>query len=138
MYILKVYSIHYTENNLKEISFRCRTLPCLMFSFSKFYFNLKMPKVVSKKGYLRISNCHILNEVPFYSLSFKFSRTLPYDSRLFLAIHWEKTQMLKRFPWDKTNGLKNAFFFLSQASTHHNFYFLLVILILAEAQDLSL
>ena len=35
------------------------------------------------------------------------------------TIHWDKTQMLKKFPLDKINGTKNALFFLSQAPAHH-------------------
>ena len=31
--------------------------------------------------------------------------------------------MLKKFPSDKINGIKNALFFLSQAPTHHSFTF---------------
>ena len=48
-------------------------------------------------------------------------------ARVFLCIqytvHWDKTQMLKRFPSDKLNGTKNAFFFLLRAPTHHSFTF---------------
>ena len=39
------------------------------------------------------------------------------------TIHWEKTQILKKFPLNKINGTKNALFFLSWATTHHNFTF---------------
>ena len=39
------------------------------------------------------------------------------------SIHWYKTQMLKIFPSDKINRTENAFFFLSQAPTHHSFSF---------------
>ena len=31
--------------------------------------------------------------------------------------------MLRKFPSDKSNGTKNAFFFLSQAATYHSFTF---------------
>ena len=31
--------------------------------------------------------------------------------------------MLKKIPWDKINGARNAFFFLSRAPTHHSFTF---------------
>ena len=40
-----------------------------------------------------------------------------------VSIHWDKTQMLKKFPLNKINGTKNALFFLSWATTHHNFTF---------------
>ena len=36
-------------------------------------------------------------------------------------IHWDKTQMLKKFPSDKIKGTKNALFFLSRAPTCHNY-----------------
>ena len=39
------------------------------------------------------------------------------------TIHWDKTQMLKKFLSDKINGTKNALFFLSRAPTHHSFTF---------------
>ena len=39
------------------------------------------------------------------------------------TIHWDKTQMLKKFPFDKINGTKNALFFLSRNPAHHSFTF---------------
>ena len=54
--------------------------------FSKCYFDLKMPKMVFKQGYLSISNCHLPNKMPFYSSKcpfFLLFQTLPYDSKLF-------------------------------------------------------
>ena len=39
------------------------------------------------------------------------------------TIHWDRTQLSKRFPSDKTNGTKNFLFFLSPAPTHHSFTF---------------
>ena len=39
------------------------------------------------------------------------------------TIHWNKTQMLKKFPLDEINGIKNALFFLSRPSSHHSFTF---------------
>ena len=39
------------------------------------------------------------------------------------TIHWDKTQMLRMFPLDKTNSTKNTLFFLSEASIHHSFTF---------------
>ena len=38
-------------------------------------------------------------------------------------IHWDKTQILKKVPSDKINSIKNVFFFLFQAPTHHSFTF---------------
>ena len=40
------------------------------------------------------------------------------------TIHWDKTQLLKKFPSEKINCTKNALFFLSRAPTHHNFTFM--------------
>ena len=37
-------------------------------------------------------------------------------------IHWDKTQMLKKFPSDKISGLKNTLFFYSRAPTHDSFF----------------
>ena len=38
------------------------------------------------------------------------------------TLHWDKTQMSKKFPSEKINGTKNALFFLG-APTHHSFTF---------------
>ena len=37
------------------------------------------------------------------------------------TIHYDKTQMLKKFTADKIHGTKNALFFPSRAPTHHSF-----------------
>ena len=39
------------------------------------------------------------------------------------TIHWDKIQILKKFPSDKINRIKNALFFLSRAPSHHSFTF---------------
>ena len=39
------------------------------------------------------------------------------------TIHWDKTQILKKFPSDRINSTKTALFFLSRAPNHHNFTF---------------
>ena len=39
------------------------------------------------------------------------------------TIHWDKTQMLKKFLSDKISGVKNAHLFLSRGPTHHSFTF---------------
>ena len=45
------------------------------------------------------------------------------------AIHWAKTQMLKKFPSDKINDTKSALFsFVSSNSLHHSFTFNLLFL----------
>ena len=35
------------------------------------------------------------------------------------TIHWDKKQMLKKFPSDKIKSTKNVLFFFSRAPTHH-------------------
>ena len=39
------------------------------------------------------------------------------------TVHWHTSQMSEKFPSDKINGTKNAFFFLSRAPNHHSFTF---------------
>ena len=39
------------------------------------------------------------------------------------SIHWDKTQMLKKIPFDKISGTKNALFFLLRAPTNQSFTF---------------
>ena len=46
-----------------------------------------------------------------------FWKCIPY------TIHWDKTQMLKKFPSDKKNGTNDAIFFLSLAPIHHSLTF---------------
>ena len=41
------------------------------------------------------------------------------------TIHWDKTQMLKKFLLDKINVKRNALFFLSWAATHRSFTFII-------------
>ena len=41
------------------------------------------------------------------------------------TIHWDKTQMLKKFLLDKINVARNALFFLSLAATHRSFTFII-------------
>ena len=39
------------------------------------------------------------------------------------TIHWDKTQILKKFPTDKINSTRNVLFFLSRAPSHQSFTF---------------
>ena len=39
------------------------------------------------------------------------------------TIHWDKTQMLNKFPLGKKNVTKNALFFLTRIPTHDSFIF---------------
>ena len=54
------------------------------------------------------------------------------------TIHWGKTQMLTKFPLEKTNGTKNYLFFLLQAPTHHSFTFNLRFLYELKHKDSSI
>ena len=61
------------------------------FFFSKFYFDLKMPKMIFKYGYSIIIKCYLPHKVPFALLL--FFRTLPYDSSLFPdRLHYNVSQ----------------------------------------------
>ena len=47
-----------------------------------------------------------------------------YILKVYYTIHYfDKTQMLKKFPLEKKNGIKNAIIFLSRAPTHLSFTF---------------
>ena len=50
----------------------------------------------------------------FFDISCKFIQ---------YTIHWDKTQMLRKFSLVKINVTKNSHFFLSQAPIHHSFTF---------------
>ena len=52
-----------------------------------------------------------------YVKVFIFCKWIPY------TIHWDKTQILKKFCSDKIIGTKNTLFFLSQVLTHQSFTF---------------
>ena len=66
---------------------------------------------------LKRSNKSVWSNVFWYVKVFIFWKCIQY------TIHWDKTQILKKFPSDKINGTKNALFFLSRAPTHHSFTF---------------
>ena len=66
---------------------------------------------------LETSNKSVWSNVFWYVKVCIFWKCIQY------TIHWDKTQILKKFPSDKINGTKNALFFLSRAPTHHSFTF---------------
>ena len=66
---------------------------------------------------LKTSNKSVWSNVFWYVKVCIFWKCIQY------TIHWDKTQMLKKFPSDKINGTKNALFFLSRAPTYHSFTF---------------
>ena len=66
---------------------------------------------------LKTSNKSVWSNVFWYVKVCIFWKCIQY------TIHWDKTQMLKKFPSDKINGTKNALFFLSRAPTHQSVTF---------------
>ena len=66
---------------------------------------------------LKISNKSARDNIFLYVNVCIFWKCIQY------TIHWDKTQMLKKFPPDKINGTKNALSFLSRTPTHHSFTF---------------
>ena len=74
---------------------------------------------------LKTSNKSVWSNVFWYVKVYIFWKFIQY------TIHWDKTQMLKKFPSDKINVRRNAlsFFF---AISNSRFYFNLAILIWAE------
>ena len=46
-----------------------------------------------------------------------------YSENIFNTLYMKVKQILKKFPSDKINDTKNALFFVSRASAHHNFIF---------------
>ena len=64
-------SVSLSGNNIEEISVRYLDAALLQDFFSKFYFDLKMSKMVLIGLTLlivSISNCHLPNEVPFFTI----------------------------------------------------------------------
>ena len=66
---------------------------------------------------LETSNKSVWSNVSWYVKVCIFWNCIQY------IIHWDKTQILKKFPSEKINVTKNALFFLSRAPTHHIFNF---------------
>ena len=59
--------IYHAGNNPEEISVWQSDAALPRDFLLKFYFDLKMPKMISKQEYSSINNYHLLNEVPFYN-----------------------------------------------------------------------
>ena len=66
---------------------------------------------------LKTSNKSVWSNAFLYVKMHMFWKFIQY------SIHWDKVQMTKKFPLNKTNVTKNAPFFLSRAPTHHSFAF---------------
>ena len=97
--------------------------------FEKGYFKKTKHAKFSKKGtfiiytYVCVSggkNCSFFGK--FWDSLFALLPTMYFES-LFNTLWIEIKQMLKEFPSGKINVIKNAFFFLSGALTHHSFIF---------------
>ena len=92
-----------------------RFLLWLLFWTFRFFFALRIHWRLSTIW--KTSNKSVWSNVFWYVKICIFWKCIQY------TIHWDKTQMLKKFPSDKINGTKNALFFLSRAPTHHSFTF---------------
>ena len=79
----------------------------------------EMPNDISIQGFDNFKNKQISvwSNVLWYVKVCIFWKCIQY------TLHWDKTQMLKKFPSDKINGTKNALFSLLRAPSHHSFTF---------------
>ena len=75
------------------------------------------------KIHWRLSTILETNDKSVWSNVFWYVKVCIFWKCIQYTIHWDKTQILKKFPSDKINGTKNALFFLSRAPTHHSFTF---------------
>ena len=91
-------------------SVACYILFCLN-SFSKLRIHWRLSTILKTRKKV--------NEVIF----FWCVKTCIFWKCIQYAIHWDETQMFKKFPSDKINGTKNILFFLLRAPTHHSFTF---------------
>ena len=66
---------------------------------------------------LKTSNKSVWSNTFWYAKVCIFWKCIQYTR------HWDKTQILKKFPSDKISGTRNTLFFLSRAPTHHSFTF---------------
>ena len=64
---------------------------------------------------LKTSNKSVWSNVFWHVKVFIFWKFIQY------TIHWDKTQMLKKFPFDRIQVAKMHPFFLLQAPDHHSF-----------------
>ena len=67
--------------------------------------------------YLKTSYKSVWSNVFWYVKVYIFWKLIQY------TIHYDKIQILKKFPSDKVNTTKNALFFISRVPTHHSFTF---------------
>ena len=64
---------------------------------------------------LKTSNKSVWSNVFWYVKVYIFQKCIQY------TIHWDKTQMLKKFSLDKINGRESALVLLSGGPTHYSF-----------------
>ena len=58
-----------------------------------------------------------------WSTSFWYVKACIFWKCIQYTIHWDATQILKKFPSNKINSTKNALFFLLRAPTHYSLNF---------------
>ena len=107
-FILSFFISSMDTEALKWVEWLKNSIPCHQLSL-RIHWRLSM--------ILKTSNKSVWSNVFWYVKVCIFWKCIQY------TIHWDKTQMLKKFPSDKINGTKNALFFLSRAPTHHSFTF---------------
>ena len=132
-YICTFINVHFTD--------KFRTWAVFLFSYFllidllfsnfiwalQFYFDLLicwLELAIVKVNYVNVKDTlkafdDFRNNQKKYDLMFFYMWKYEYSE----SLHWDKTQILKKSPWQKTNDTKNALFFLSRAPTHHSFTF---------------
>ena len=73
--------------------------------------------------HLRLSTILKTSNKIVYSSGFWFVKVCIFWKCIQYVVHYDKTQMLKKFSSDKINGTKYVIFFLSRAPAHHSFTF---------------
>ena len=63
------------------------------------------------------------NNQRVWSIFFLYLKVYIFWKFIQYTIHWDKTQILRKFSSDKTNLTKNALFFISWTPTHDSFTF---------------
>ena len=96
-------------------------------TFCNYFVTILYKQIVTKCCKLRIhwglSTILKTNNKNVWSIVFLYVKVCIFWKCIQYTIHWDKTQILKKFLPDKINGTKNALFFLSEAPIHHGFTF---------------
>ena len=104
------------------------TVKLLLNFFWKLVFWESFFKIMSDTFYLilkvrlhwRLSTILKTSDKNIWSNIFWYVKVCIFWKRIQYTIHWDKTQILKKFCSDKINGTKNALVVLLQAPTHHS------------------